>query len=148
MLSFACSCFISPVLICYLYTSITELNSRTRSILVAKIPVRVLVRASKSPMATDREVLRDLWDGKLPVCFVLNDEEVCDLQTPEAFYLMVPRLSYFPLVWDKVKYFCLFLSWNYWFLQVFSFYYLHSGSKTFHKTCSCWSPWYGNVAGL
>lgn len=61
-------------------------------------------------MATDREVLRDLWDGKLPVCFVLNDEEVCDLQTPEAFYLMVPRLSYFPLVWDKVKYFCLFLS--------------------------------------
>lgn len=54
-------------------------------------------------MANDREVLREIWDGKLPVKFTLNDEEVNDLQTPEPYYLMVPRLSYFPLVWDKVR---------------------------------------------
>lgn len=54
-------------------------------------------------MANDREVLRDIWDGKLPVCFNINDEEICDLQTPESYYLMIPRLSYFPLVWDKVR---------------------------------------------
>ncbi|XKL67435.1 hypothetical protein PGB90_002926 [Kerria lacca] len=53
-------------------------------------------------MANDREVLRDIWDGKLPVCFNINDEEICDLQTPESYYLMIPRLSYFPLVWDKI----------------------------------------------
>lgn len=54
-------------------------------------------------MANDREVLREIWDGKLPVRFILNDEEVSDLQTPESYYLMVPRLSYFPLIWDKVS---------------------------------------------
>lgn len=54
-------------------------------------------------MANDREVLREIWDGKLPVRFILNDEETYDVQTPEPFYLMVPRLSYFPLVWDKVR---------------------------------------------
>lgn len=55
-------------------------------------------------MACDREVLREIWDGKLPVCFQLNPEEVNDLQAPEPYYLMIPRLSYFPLVTDKVKY--------------------------------------------
>lgn len=54
-------------------------------------------------MANDKEVLREIWTGKLPVCFTIDNDEVCDLQTPEAYYLMVPRLSYFPLVWDKVK---------------------------------------------
>ncbi|XP_065226905.1 autophagy protein 5 [Planococcus citri] len=54
-------------------------------------------------MANDREVLREIWDGKLPVRFMLHDEEVHDLQAPEPYYLMVPRLSYFPLVWDKVR---------------------------------------------
>ncbi|CAH1402828.1 unnamed protein product [Nezara viridula] len=54
-------------------------------------------------MATDREVLREIWEGKLPVCFELNQEEVNDLQAPEPYYLIVPRLSYFPLVTDKVR---------------------------------------------
>lgn len=55
-------------------------------------------------MACDREVLREIWDGKLPICFQLNAEEVNDLQAPEPYYLMIPRLSYFPLVTDKVNY--------------------------------------------
>jgi hypothetical protein len=54
-------------------------------------------------MANDREVLREIWEGRLPVCFQLNSEEVYSPQTPDAYYLMVPRLSYFPLVTDKVR---------------------------------------------
>ncbi|XP_039289202.1 autophagy protein 5 [Nilaparvata lugens] len=54
-------------------------------------------------MANDREVLREIWEGKLPVSFQLNSEEVIDLQSPEPYYLMVPRLSYFPIVTDKVR---------------------------------------------
>lgn len=53
-------------------------------------------------MASDREVLRQVWEGKLPVCFSLAEEDLQGLQTPDPFYLMVPRLSYFPLVTDKV----------------------------------------------
>ncbi|GJQ74644.1 putative involved in autophagic vesicle formation [Trypoxylus dichotomus] len=62
-------------------------------------------------MANDREVLREIWEGKLPICFTLNPDEVSEIQQPDPFYLMVPRLSYFPLVTDKVKkYFLKFLS--------------------------------------
>lgn len=54
-------------------------------------------------MANDREVLREIWEGKIPVCFQLDSEEVYDFQAPDPFYLMVPRLSYFPLCTDKVS---------------------------------------------
>ncbi|XP_057340533.1 autophagy protein 5 isoform X2 [Microplitis mediator] len=54
-------------------------------------------------MADDREVLKEIWKGKIPVCFQLNGEEVCELTAPDPFYLMVPRLSYFPLCTDKVR---------------------------------------------
>ncbi|GBP67343.1 Autophagy protein 5 [Eumeta japonica] len=52
-------------------------------------------------MANDREVLREIWDGKLPVCFQLDQDEITEIQQPDPFYVMVPRLSYFPLVTDK-----------------------------------------------
>lgn len=54
-------------------------------------------------MADDREILREIWDGRLPVCFNLAEQELNTIQQPEPFYLMVPRLSYFPLVTDKVR---------------------------------------------
>lgn len=54
-------------------------------------------------MANDREVLREIWDGKLPLCFQLDQEEIMEIQQPDPFYVMVPRLSYFPLVTDKVS---------------------------------------------
>lgn len=54
-------------------------------------------------MANDREVLREIWDGKLPICFHLAQEEIMEIQQPDPFYVMVPRLSYFPLVIDKVN---------------------------------------------
>lgn len=54
-------------------------------------------------MADDREVLREVWDGRLPVCFNLASEEMNTIQQPDPYYLMVPRLSYFPLISDKVR---------------------------------------------
>ncbi|KAK0089269.1 hypothetical protein PV325_008209 [Microctonus aethiopoides] len=54
-------------------------------------------------MANDREVLKEIWKGKVPICFQLDSEEVCELQAPDPFYIMVPRLSYFPLCTDKVR---------------------------------------------
>ncbi|KAG5882131.1 hypothetical protein JTB14_005960 [Gonioctena quinquepunctata] len=54
-------------------------------------------------MANDREILLEIWGGKLPICFRLDSEEVIDVREPDPFYLMVPRLSYFPLVTDKVR---------------------------------------------
>ncbi|XP_072152484.1 autophagy protein 5 isoform X2 [Bemisia tabaci] len=54
-------------------------------------------------MANDREVLRGIWEGKLPVCFQLGESEISGVPAPEPYYLMVPRLSYFPLVTDRVR---------------------------------------------
>lgn len=55
-------------------------------------------------MANDTEILHNLWSGKLPVCFQLDEQEIHGIQNPEPFYLMVPRMSYFPLVCDKVRF--------------------------------------------
>lgn len=54
-------------------------------------------------MAEDREILREIWDGKVPVCFMLATEEACLLEKPEPLYLLVPRQSFFPLVTDVVQ---------------------------------------------
>jgi len=57
--------------------------------------------------AEDREVLREVWEGRIPAVFNLaepdidhSDEEQNDEPTP--FYLMLPRMSYLPLATDKV----------------------------------------------
>lgn len=54
-------------------------------------------------MANDREVLRIVWEGQIPVCFQVDPDEIDGVQQPENFYLMISRLSYLPLVTDKVK---------------------------------------------
>ncbi|XP_050394517.1 autophagy protein 5 [Patella vulgata] len=54
-------------------------------------------------MAEDREVLREIWEGRIPVCFTLAEEEVYSGEQPDPYYLLVPRQSYFPLVTDKVQ---------------------------------------------
>lgn len=62
-------------------------------------------------MASDHEILKQVWEGKLPICFKLESDEVVELNQPDPFYLMVPRLSYFPLVIDKVrKYFVRYIA--------------------------------------
>ncbi|KAL8566977.1 hypothetical protein ACOMHN_059777 [Nucella lapillus] len=53
-------------------------------------------------MADDREILREVWDGRIPVCFILAHEEVDTLEEPEPYFLLAPRQTYFPLVTDKV----------------------------------------------
>ncbi len=62
-------------------------------------------------MSDDREVLREVWDGRVPTCFTLAAPEVETLTAPEPFYLMLPRLSYLPVVTDKLrKHFSRFVS--------------------------------------
>ena len=53
-------------------------------------------------MADDKEVLREVWEGRLPVCFNISTAEVVTIEEPEPCYYLVPRGSYFPLVMDKV----------------------------------------------
>ncbi|MED6249567.1 autophagy protein 5 [Ataeniobius toweri] len=53
-------------------------------------------------MADDKDVLRDVWFGRIPTCFTLNPDEVTEREA-EAYYLLLPRVSYLPVVTDKVK---------------------------------------------
>ena len=50
-------------------------------------------------MANDREVLKVVWEGKIPAKFVVDS----DNSDNDAFFLMLPRISYFALATDKVK---------------------------------------------
>ncbi|KAL2084505.1 hypothetical protein ACEWY4_020023 [Coilia grayii] len=53
-------------------------------------------------MADDKDVLRDVWFGRIPTCFTLYQDEVTEREA-EPFYLLLPRVSYLTLVTDKVK---------------------------------------------
>lgn len=54
-------------------------------------------------MADDREVLRELWDGRLPILFSLAPDEVVSMEQPDSIYLMVPRQTYFPIIKEKIE---------------------------------------------
>ncbi|XP_078001380.1 autophagy protein 5-like [Glandiceps talaboti] len=54
-------------------------------------------------MADDREILRDIWEGRLPIAFSLSPDEVTAMEQPEPYYMLVPRQSYLTLVTDKVQ---------------------------------------------
>lgn len=43
-----------------------------------------------------------IWEGQIGICFQADSEEIVGIK-PEPFYLMVSRLSYLPLVTDKVN---------------------------------------------
>uniref|UniRef100_A0A673JM06 Autophagy protein 5 n=1 Tax=Sinocyclocheilus rhinocerous TaxID=307959 RepID=A0A673JM06_9TELE len=53
-------------------------------------------------MAEDKDVLRDVWFGRIPACFTLSPEETTEREA-EPYYLLLPRVSYLTLVTDKVK---------------------------------------------
>lgn len=58
----------------------------------------------------DKEVLREIWHGQLPLCFKMHQDDISGMQRPEPYYMMVSRVTYFPLVLDRVvKYFCRFM---------------------------------------
>ena len=52
----------------------------------------------------DKEITRELWQSRLPICFILADEDVSKVrsESPEPLYLMLPRQSYFPCFIDKI----------------------------------------------
>jgi len=59
-------------------------------------------------MGEDREVLREVWSGRIPTCFTLaprSPESTQHFGSTEIdpFYLMLPRLSYINLVTEKVR---------------------------------------------
>jgi hypothetical protein len=54
-------------------------------------------------MSEDREVLREVWQGRVPACFNLSSEDVYTMAMPDPYYLMLPRLSYVTIVTDKVS---------------------------------------------
>lgn len=61
-------------------------------------------------MAEDKEILKQVWEGKVPVCFRLDESEWRSAE-PEDMYMMAPRHAYFPLLTDKVhKYLADFVS--------------------------------------
>ena len=39
-------------------------------------------------MSEDREVLKEVWEGKLPVCFRLSEEE-CGSAEPDEIYVII-----------------------------------------------------------
>jgi len=61
-----------------------------------------LVSTSSTMSMEDREVLQEVWSGKIPVMFTLADTDCGDV-TPDPCYLMLPRMSYLPLATDKVR---------------------------------------------
>eukprot|EP00094_Tigriopus_californicus_P002092 TCALIF_02016-PA protein Name:"Similar to ATG5 Autophagy protein 5 (Pongo abelii)" AED:0.09 eAED:0.09 QI:4/1/1/1/1/1/4/341/245 len=54
-------------------------------------------------MADDREILRELWDGRIPTSFSLASNEVETLSAPDPYYLMLPRQTYLPIATEKVR---------------------------------------------
>lgn len=53
----------------------------------------------------DKEITRELWQSRIPVCFVLSDEDKSKINRSgsiEPFYLMVVRYTYFPCIIEKV----------------------------------------------
>ncbi|XP_069462681.1 autophagy protein 5 isoform X2 [Ambystoma mexicanum] len=53
-------------------------------------------------MTDDKDVLRDVWFGRIPTCFTLYQDELSEREA-EPYYLLLPRVSYFMLVTDKVR---------------------------------------------
>uniref|UniRef100_A0A914ZKK4 Autophagy protein 5 n=1 Tax=Parascaris univalens TaxID=6257 RepID=A0A914ZKK4_PARUN len=49
----------------------------------------------------DYEVTRKLWDGRIPVQFILDNSEFLQ-SSAKPFCAMIPRLSYFPLALPRV----------------------------------------------
>jgi autophagy-related protein 5 len=53
----------------------------------------------------DKEITRELWQSRIPVCFILSDEDISKVnrsELPEPLYLMLSRQSYFPCIIEKI----------------------------------------------
>ena len=54
-------------------------------------------------MSEDREIVRAVWEGKLPVKFTLAENEIVSIDKPEPFYVMINRVSYISQISDKLQ---------------------------------------------
>ncbi|CAF0945356.1 unnamed protein product [Didymodactylos carnosus] len=56
-------------------------------------------------MSDDKEITRELWLARLPICFILSEEDMTKVnrsELPEPLYLMLSRNLYFPCIIDKI----------------------------------------------
>ncbi|VDD76110.1 unnamed protein product [Mesocestoides corti] len=54
-------------------------------------------------MSLNDAVAQKIWDGLVPICFRLSaDEDPSEVYKPPPFFALVPRVTYFPLVLDKI----------------------------------------------
>ena len=51
----------------------------------------------------DREVLQEVWGGRVPAVFRLSEADQRPEQEAEPCCLLLPRMSYLPLATDKVR---------------------------------------------
>ena len=54
-------------------------------------------------MSEDREIVRAVWEGKIPVKFVLAESEIISLEKPQPFYMMMNRVFYISQASDKIQ---------------------------------------------
>lgn len=54
-------------------------------------------------MTEDKEITRQVWDGKIPIAFNLAQDEVTTPEPPVTYYVLAPRCSYLTLVTDAVQ---------------------------------------------
>lgn len=54
-------------------------------------------------MLDDPAIVKRIWSARVPVCFTLAQEELTNEdRRPLPIYMLLPRLSYFPLVMDRI----------------------------------------------
>eukprot|EP00088_Acartia_fossae_P054637 TRINITY_DN6297_c0_g1_i2.p1 TRINITY_DN6297_c0_g1~~TRINITY_DN6297_c0_g1_i2.p1 ORF type:complete len:267 (-),score=38.17 TRINITY_DN6297_c0_g1_i2:223-1023(-) len=50
----------------------------------------------------DGEILREVWEGRIPAVFTLADQDKIQDEEMPPCYLMLPRMSYLPLITEKL----------------------------------------------
>lgn len=108
--------------------------------------IRISISA-RIKMASDREVLRIIWEGQIPVCFQADPDEIDGVRQPENFYLLVSRLSYLPLVTEKVGAYTVIFAVGA-FLMTFFDLFAFAGEKTFLQIRDQHRPGWRNLVRL
>lgn len=65
--------------------------------------LRAALHCTVCTMTEDKEVTRQVWDGKIPIAFTLASDEVTSDDPPVTYYVLAPRSSYLTLVTDAVQ---------------------------------------------
>lgn len=48
------------------------------------------------------QILREAWEGEVPCRFSLNVRDLANRETPPAFFCLLHRTSYFPMIYSKL----------------------------------------------